>query len=262
VLHNLLSNAVKFTETGEVRMGVRPLGGRRYRLEVKDTGVGFDPKDRARLFDRFAQGDGSATRKFSGAGLGLALVTQCARLMGADFDCASVPGQGAAFGFELELPPAGEAAGPAKAPEPAAPGAGELAARSAPLKVLVVDDNATNRRVLELILSQLGAEALPAENGQEALDAFEADRFDLILMDIQMPVMDGLTATRAIRARERRLGLAATPVIIISANCMPEHVQAGLEAGAQQCLGKPINAMALIDAISHVLEPSRRAAAA
>ena len=116
--------------------------------------------------------------------------------------------------------------------------------------------------MLELILSQLGARTYPAENGQQALKAFEAGRFDLVLMDVQMPVMDGLTATREIRGFERRQGLDPTPVIIVSANCLPEHVQAGLEAGAQRYLCKPINARALTEGIAGVMAaPPGQAAA-
>ncbi len=131
-----------------------------------------------------------------------------------------------------------------------------------PLQVMVVDDNATNRRVLELILGQLGARILSVENGQEAVEAFDQGGFDLILMDVQMPVMDGLTATREIRKREHSASRPTTPVIIVSANCMPEHVKAGLDAGAQQYLGKPVGAQALIDAINSVFSSSGHQAAA
>jgi signal transduction histidine kinase/ActR/RegA family two-component response regulator len=264
VLSSLLSNAVKFTETGVVRVSARALEGEMFRLEVRDTGVGFDPADKARLFDRFAQGDGSATRKFGGAGLGLALVSRSASLMDATLECDSPPGGGAVFTFDVRLPPAraDAAAGSGAGPLPGGRKAGDDAAEEAPLEVLVVDDNATNRRVLELILSQLGATTYTAENGQQAVRAFEAGRFDLVLMDVQMPIMDGLSATREIRSLERRKGLAPTPVIIVSANCMPEHIQAGLEAGAQRYLGKPVTARALAEAIAAVMPSSRKRAAA
>jgi signal transduction histidine kinase/ActR/RegA family two-component response regulator len=265
VLGGLLSNAVKFTDAGEVRVGVRALDADRFRLEVRDTGVGFDPADKARLFDRFAQGDGSVTRRFGGAGLGLALVSQNARLMDATLDCDSGAGAGAVFTFDVRLPPARPDvadASPATGRPSPGQGAADDARQDAPLQVLVVDDNATNRRVLELILSQLGASTHPAENGREALQAFKRGGFDLVLMDVQMPVMDGLSATREIRSFERRHGLRPTPVIIVSANCMPEHIQAGLEAGAQRYLGKPVSGRALAEAIAAVMPSPRGRAAA
>ena len=127
--------------------------------------------------------------------------------------------------------------------------------------MLIVDDNAVNRQVLEMILDQVGAERVSVENGAEAVDAYQHQAFDVVLMDIQMPVMDGLTATRAIRHEEELHGRGRTPVIIVSANCMPEHLEAGRAAGADGHLAKPISVAALLGAISEAGEIRRRAAA-
>ena len=247
VLDALLSNAVKFTDAGEVCVAAAALEEDRFRLEVRDTGPGFDPAEAPRLFERFTQGDSSATRRHGGAGLGLAIARECAVLLDARLEVDSAPGQGAVFRLELPLTPATDSADSRGAPE--APAAGDF-------RALIVDDNATNRRVLELILAQVGASWISVENGRQAVDACRDNRFSVVLMDIQMPVMDGLAATREIRRMEAERGQAMTPVIIVSANCMPEHVSAGAQAGAQEYLTKPVNAHALIAAISNVLEPA------
>ena len=246
VLDALLSNAVKFTEAGEVRLAAAALAEGRFRVEISDTGPGFDPADAPRLFERFTQGDSSATRRHGGTGLGLAIARECAVLLDARLDVDSAPGQGAVFRLELPLAPAARPAEPCRPPE-AEPGE---------FRALIVDDNATNRKVLELILAQVGASWLSVENGREAVDACRDNRFSVVLMDIQMPVMDGLAATREIRRMEAERRQPITPVIIVSANCMPEQVAAGAEAGAQEHLAKPVNVHTLIAAISHVLEPA------
>ncbi len=255
ILGNLLSNAVKFTDEGEVRLMVdRPDdGGDGVRFSVHDTGVGFDEGFKARIFERFQQGDGSNTRRHGGTGLGLAISKQAAALLGGDLDCTSMPGQGAVFTLTLNLPPV-EAAPVAQA---AVAGRDAVSPMSAGedghvLRVLVVDDHPTNRRVVEMILDQVGAERVSVENGQEALEAYLHDRFDIVLMDIQMPVMDGLTATRTIRLHERECARPATPVIILSANAMPEHIEAGKAAGADRHLAKPISASDLLRVIAEV----------
>jgi CheY-like chemotaxis protein len=126
--------------------------------------------------------------------------------------------------------------------------------------VLIVDDNATNRKVLELILDQVGVDWVSVEDGLQAVEATRRQVFTAILMDIQMPVMDGLTATREIRRIEHEAGRVAAPVIIVSASCQPEHVEAGRAAGAQRHLGKPVSAHALIEALNDVLVDETRAA--
>ena len=249
ILINLLSNALKFTEKGRIAVTVAPsVKGDRYFLEVRDTGIGFEPQDAERLFGRFEQADGSITRKYGGTGLGLAICRQLSELMGGSIAAAGQPGRGAVFTVTLPLVEVDSAA------EPLAPASTPEAGDEGPMRVLVVDDNATNRKVAELILQSIGAEVACVENGREAVEAVEAGAFDVVLMDIQMPIMDGLTATRAIRAREAAQGLPATPVVVLSANVMREHLEASAAAGANGHLGKPIRAEALITAVAQAVQ--------
>jgi signal transduction histidine kinase/ActR/RegA family two-component response regulator len=277
ILANLISNAVKFTDRGEVRIIVdRPAPGEAWiRFVVKDTGVGFGAEAKARIFDHFQQADGSSTRRHGGTGLGLAICKQAAELLGGSLDCRSTPGEGSEFILILNLPPAAaapvdETPGWIQAdPEPveeAAVALEPLMQNNATqdegghvLRVLVVDDHPTNRRVVEMILDQVGAERVSVENGKEALEAYVRDHFDVVLMDIQMPVMDGLTATQKIRLVEKEEQRLPTPVIILSANAMPEHIEAGKAAGADRHLAKPISAAELLNVIAEVAGEARAA---
>jgi len=249
VLTNLISNAVKFTSQGFVGLVVqqgqdrdgRPV----LRFTVEDSGIGFDAATRERLFTRFEQADGGITRKFGGSGLGLSICRQLADMMGGDLDCESEPGSGAALILTLPLKPC---AAP-KTQEPADTAA-QHADGARAVRILVADDHPTNRRVIELILAQTPAKIVMAENGAEALEAFRADVFDLVLMDMQMPVMDGLTATQEIRLHEAAMGMARTPIVMLTANAMPEHVAAGRAAGADHHLAKPFNAAELLSLVA------------
>jgi signal transduction histidine kinase/NO-binding membrane sensor protein with MHYT domain/CheY-like chemotaxis protein len=274
ILANLISNAVKFTDRGEVRIAVdRPAHGEGWiRFAVKDTGVGFGPEAKARIFEHFQQGDGSSTRRHGGTGLGLAICKQAAELLGGSLDCRSTLGEGSEFTLILRLPSAAAAPiiAPRTAPEPVAEAALALQPllqdnqaqeeeQDHALRVLVVDDHPTNRRVVEMILDQVGAERVSVENGLEALEAYISDHFDVVLMDIQMPVMDGLTATQKIRLVEKEEHRTPTPVIILSANAMPEHIEAGKAAGANRHLAKPISAAELLNVIAEVAGEARAA---
>jgi signal transduction histidine kinase/ActR/RegA family two-component response regulator len=243
LMNCLVSNAIKFTDEGHVRVDLRRLAADRYEVSVADTGVGFDEARKAKLFEAFSQSDDSATRRHGGAGLGLALARQLAAILGGRLDCHSAPGEGSVFSFEMNLPAA--AGDIAEVAEPAGP--------DDALRVLIVDDNATNRKVLELILGPLGVDWVSVENGEEAVAAAAREDFSAILMDIQMPVMDGLTATREIRRAERATGRPATPIVIVSANGQPEHIQAGRDAGAQLHITKPVAPQTLVDALNVVL---------
>ncbi len=251
ILNNLLSNAVKFTGQGAVRLRVSREADGAHRFEVSDTGIGFDAAAAAKIFQRFEQADGSITRQFGGTGLGLAISRDLAQLMGGELTARSAPGQGSTFSLSLPLQACAEPS-PAKAlneaEEIGVPSAGAEAA----LRILVADDHATNRQVVDLILRAVGAELTMAEDGAQALQAFETARFDLVLMDLQMPVMDGLTAVRHMRRLEAD-GRPRTPILALSANAMPEHVAAAREAGADGHVAKPILADALITAIDAVL---------
>jgi signal transduction histidine kinase/ActR/RegA family two-component response regulator len=273
ILANLLGNALKFTEQGRVDLVVAPgAKGDRCYFEVRDTGIGFDPHDAERLFARFEQADGSFTRKYGGAGLGLAISRQLAELMGGSISAAGQRGRGAVFTLILPLKAVEPDLAVAPEAEPATPANGAVEAvwqdeagpeNERPLRVLVVDDNETNRKVAELILQAIGADVVCVENGREGVDAVEQGEYDLVLMDLQMPVMDGLAAIRAIRAREAAEGLPATPVVVLSANVMHQHIEASTAAGANGHLGKPIRAEALITAVSQAVmgEPLQAAAA-
>ncbi len=260
IVSNLLSNAVKFTEVGGVALDVRVLPGSdaehvSLALSVADTGIGFDADFKQRLFTRFEQADGSITRRYGGSGLGLAVSQSLAELMGGTLDADSAQGVGSTFTLKLELPRAAadaEAAPAARAPLAAAP------------RVLLAEDHPTNRKVVELILSAVDVQLTSVENGAQAVAACEAGDFDVILMDMQMPVMDGLTAIRRIRADEAARGGVRTPIIALTANAMPEHVAATDAAGADGHLSKPVRADALIGAVTAAaageLTLSRRAA--
>jgi len=249
VLNNLVSNALKFTAEGEVRISVQAVEGGRAVFRVSDTGVGFDAEQKGRIFTRFQQADGSITRRYGGTGLGLAISTALVDLMGGALDCESTPGEGAAFWFEIALP----LTAPVVAEPVASADAVDVA--STPLRILLADDHPANRKVVEIMLAATAMEMVAVEDGRQALDAFAEGGFDLVLMDMQMPVMDGLSATRAIRELEADRGLPRTPVIMLTANAMAEHVAAGRAAGADAHLTKPVTLAALFGAIRGALDP-------
>jgi signal transduction histidine kinase/ActR/RegA family two-component response regulator len=259
VLACLLSNAVKFTDQGQVRLNVQALSEGHFAFEVADSGVGFDGARKAQLFETFSQSDDSDTRRHGGAGLGLALANRLTEELGGMLEAHSSPGAGSIFRFEIELAAADDLTTEPSANLTAAHEAGAEPGDD-PFRVLIVDDNPTNRKVLELILEQLGAQWVSVEDGLQAVQAASQQAFTAILMDIQMPVMDGLTATREIRRLEREANRAAAPIIIVSASCQPEHIAAGKAAGAQQHLGKPVSAQALVDALNAVLADEAQAA--
>ena len=250
VLGNLLSNAVKFTERGYVRLAITSSPGR-YRFEITDSGIGFEQEQNARLFDRFYQADGSVTRRFGGSGLGLSICRDLVEAMGGEIGCNGRIGQGATFWVELPLPDAEhdfQKAALEDAPQ-----------TDAALAVLVVDDNPTNRRVAELILTSIGATVTQAEDGAAAFDMARQTRFDIILMDLMMPVMDGLESIRLIRSHEHEQGGPRTPIAVLSANSMPEHVAASLAVGADMHLAKPITAPGLLQALGALVGSGRSA---
>jgi CheY-like chemotaxis protein len=268
ILSNLLSNAVKFTSAGVVRLTVSAepaRGGALLQASVSDSGIGFDAETKDRLFNRFEQADGSITRRFGGTGLGLAISRSLAEAMGGELDADAAPGHGARFTLSVRLQPCARLQ---TSPEPSAPDASadDTALQRTP-RVLVAEDHPTNRRVVELILGAAGVELTCVENGEEAVAASAHEDFDLILMDMQMPVMDGLTAIGLIRGREMREGRTRTPIYSLTANAMAEHGQASLDAGADGHITKPINAGALLAIVSaacagrdrHEAEAPRRA---
>jgi CheY-like chemotaxis protein len=252
VLYNLASNALKFTEQGEIRVtAVRD--GDVLCLEVADTGIGI-PADRlSRLFERFIQADASTTRRFGGTGLGLAICGQLVELMGGVVQAESTVGEGSAFKVRLPLPRVGEAqSGPADKPAAAPLDDGHLE-----LRVLAAEDNSVNRLVLKTLLHQMGIEPVVVENGAEAVAAWERERWDVILMDVQMPVMDGITATGAIREREAAEGLRRSPIIALTANAMAHQVAEYRSAGMDGHVAKPIQVRNLVEALQAVIDAAQ-----
>ena len=247
ILTNLVSNAVKFTSEGFVSLTVGPGPDRQgeptLRFSVEDTGIGFDNGTRERLFSRFEQADGAITRRFGGSGLGLAISRQLAEMMGGDLDCESEPGGGSAFILTIPLrtaeKPAARAAETIRADEDDEP----------PVRVLLADDHPVNRKVVEMVLAQANVELTSVEDGAQAVAARRDGDFDLILMDMQMPVMDGLTATREIRLHEAAMGLNRTAIVMLTANALPEHIASAAAAGADHHLAKPFNAVELLELI-------------
>lgn len=250
ILDHLLGNAVKFTTQGRITVQVRREPDEELlRFTVSDTGIGIQPEDAAKLFEHLRQGDESSTRKHSGMGLGLAITKRLVEMMGGRIGYESTPGNGSTFWFTLVAPAcAAEAMAlpaavqPAGSPDAAAPAAQDLGPESGP-RILLVDDNAVNQRVGELLLNKAGMTVDIAADGAEALAKVQSRSYDAVLMDAQMPVMDGITATRAIR---RLPGMQALPIIALSANCEPAQVTEYLEAGMNDHLVKPIDAPNLL----------------
>jgi CheY-like chemotaxis protein len=245
VLNNLVGNAVKFTAHGTVAVSVTLRGGDLC-FTVRDSGVGFTEDVRARLFARFVQADTSITRRYGGSGLGLAICAALVKLMGGQIDAESQPGEGATFVFSVPMPvcPTGVASAAPALERPTAAGTGGR------LVVLLAEDHPTNQRVVELILNSADIELEIVENGREAVAAFQRRRFDCVLMDMQMPEVDGIQAIREIRALETAKRLPRTPIICVSANALSEHVAASRKAGADSHLAKPFQADALLRALS------------
>ncbi len=248
VVLNFLSNAIKFTREGEVTLLLshEARGDHsRLRLAVRDSGIGIEPELMGSLFSRFTQADASVSRRFGGTGLGLAISKQIVEAMDGWIGVDSTMGEGSTFWFEVDLPVAGELS-PSGEAEPGAT-AGIL---ERPIRALVVEDNAVNRELITVLLSPFDIKIDTANDGAEAVLAVGRQRYDVILMDMQMPVMDGLTATRRIRAMADREA-ARTPIIAMTANVLPEQVARCHEAGMDDHLGKPINLPQLLQTLDH-----------
>jgi CheY-like chemotaxis protein len=249
VVINLVGNSVKFTETGGITLRVEKNteidepGG--LRISVSDTGIGI-PKDKLGLiFEKFSQADASTTRKYGGTGLGLAICTRITEMMGGSIWAESEEGEGSSFIFTPVFKLA-ESAAEVKEDAIAAPAA---AGATGPLKILLVDDAPQNRKLILAYLKKTPHEADTAENGQMAYDMFVAGDYDIVLMDVQMPVMDGYTATRKIREWEAENGAERTPVLALTAHALNEEADKSKDAGCDAHLTKPIKKPALLDAL-------------
>ena len=251
IVLNLVGNAIKFTEKGEivVRVAVDAQDGRRatIRVSVSDTGIGIAPEKQAHIFDAFAQEDTSTTRKYGGTGLGLTISTRLVQLMGGRLWVESEPGRGSTFFFTIELgvdvaEPSGPPAAGATRSDSHSGQPDRAAKRTAVLEVLLVEDNPVNQQLATRLLEKWGHRVTLAADGQQALDALAHKTFDVALMDMQMPVMDGLEATQEIRRREAAQGKARLYIIAMTANAMQGDREVCLDAGMDDYIAKPIKA--------------------
>ena len=258
ILNNLLANAVKFTHSGEVRVlidGEGEGGADGLKVSVTDSGIGVPSDKLPLLFQKFSQVDSSTTRQFGGTGLGLAICRELAQLMGGNVWAESLQGLGSTFFVSVPLR---RVAAGAVAAEPAQ--AHVSGAEISSLRILAAEDNATNQLVLKTVISTFGLDVDIVPDGQRAVEAWANGDYDLILMDIQMPVMDGITATREIRAAEARTGRRRTPIIALSANAMVHQVKEYLNAGMDMHVAKPIQLAKLHQALERVLNEAEAVA--
>ena len=245
VLLNLLNNAVKFTAAGSVTLDVAPSpSGDEITMRVIDTGLGIPADKRDRLFQNFSQVDGSIQRDYGGTGLGLAICRRLVDLMGGTMEVSSEVGVGSTFAVTVRMPAAEPVEG------------GSIALPTGPGRrgrILLIDDSGVNRELAEAVLTAAGHLVTTANDGQSGVDAVAGGGFDLVLMDVQMPGMDGMTATRAIRALESPA--AAVPVVAMTANVLPEQVEAYRGAGMDGHVGKPFDRDVLLATVARMLPP-------
>ncbi len=243
-LLNLLGNAIKFTERGEVELSCQR-EGERVHFRVRDTGIGIVPERQATIFEAFTQADASMSRRFGGTGLGTTIAKQLTELMGGRIWVESTPGIGSTFHVDLPLPISSEAAADSTQTED-----GPL--QLPPLRILVVDDVPQNTELVCVVMGRQGHQLSVAHDGREALARYGEQAFDVVLMDVQMPVMDGLSACRAIRELEARRGSPRTPVIALSASVLDEDRAAALASGMDGFASKPLDLDALSREIARV----------
>jgi CheY-like chemotaxis protein len=234
VLLNLAGNAVKFTESGSVSIGVTQPDETRLKVSVADTGIGISGEQLATLFQRYTQADSSTARRYGGTGLGLAISKTLVELMGGEIGALSTPGAGSTFWFVLPLRAGAptELAAPAPPPAPSSPERPRL---------LLVEDNFVNQRVALYLLAKLGYEVDVAQHGREAIDRLSRTRYRLVLMDCQMPEMDGFETTRLIRDPASRVLDHDVPIIAMTANAFPEDRARSISSGMSDFLSKPVD---------------------
>ena len=249
ILSNLIANAIKFTLEGGVTLALA-YEDKQLVFRVKDTGIGIDPGDALRLFEKFAQADNSTTRKFGGTGLGLAISRELVGLMNGRIWVESAIGKGASFNVAVAL----ERGESSKTEDAVVPAYSLPLDTEAELKVLVAEDNHVNQLVLQSLLGPLNVSLTVTSNGEEAVEAFSKDQFDVVLMDIQMPQMNGIEATRMIRDMERQKGLARTPIIALTANVMRDQLDDYTLAGMDGHIAKPIEVERLYAALGAALD--------
>jgi signal transduction histidine kinase/ActR/RegA family two-component response regulator len=246
ILANLLGNAIKFTHNGDIYITIKKIDGKRLRFQIKDTGIGLSEEQQKKLFKSFSQADGSTTRKYGGTGLGLAISKQLVELMGGKIWALSKEGFGSSFIFEIEL----QETDFIDADEEKTEFDKNILNAN---KILIVEDNLTNRLVLLGLLEDCVKEIDIANNGKEALDLFKSGKYELILMDLQMPVMDGYEATKIIREIDKDI-----PIIALSANAMIEEVEKTKAYGMNEHLAKPIDVEKLFTTLSKYINSNKK----
>jgi signal transduction histidine kinase/ActR/RegA family two-component response regulator len=249
ILFNLISNALKFTEAGHVEVK-SAFTGETLEITVSDTGIGIAPEHLERLFQRFSQADASTTRRFGGTGLGLAICQELTHLLSGRIWAQSRVGEGATFFVSLPL----VRLAPAKAAELPLVAAPIFAAPGRKVRLLCAEDNEVNQMVLRALLEPFEYDLVIVDDGLQALETYKAEAFDLVLLDIQMPVMDGPAAAAAIRLYETQTNRPVIPIIALTANVMADQVQSYLAAGMNQVVPKPLNIDELYGAIQRHLD--------
>ena len=257
VLTNLIGNAIKFTEVGAITVAVQAMPGQAdghsvLRISITDTGIGFDPSRTASLFSPFTQGDGSVTRSFGGTGLGLAITRRLVHLMGGEITANGQPDLGACFTVTLPVESAIFEASDADLAATDEAGEALSPIYLKPISVLLVEDHDINRKLAEIMLQRMGYRYVSACDGLQALDILEKDRFDVVLMDVMMPVMDGITALKLLREREAEQG-HRTRVLMVTAHAMTGDRERFLGAGADGYVSKPMSQAVLQKEIERVL---------
>ena len=265
IIQNLMANAIKFTERGYVHLHLA-FASNQLEVVVRDSGVGIAPDYIGALFERFSQADSSTTRRFGGAGLGLAICWEVTKLLGGEISVNSVLGEGSEFRVRLPLtavaptqPLLVDPATSVPAPLLAAveTGSDEVSDDGpTPIRVLCAEDNAVNQMVLKCLLDQFGFDSAMVENGAEALELWRNNHYDLVILDVQMPVMDGPTAARTIRREEAQKGMRPIPIMALTANVMERQVQDYRAAGMDSVVAKPIRVEVLYAEILALLEPA------
>lgn len=257
VLGNLMSNALKFTETGGITLSAKaealPLGRLHLEFSIADTGRGIAEAQQARLFQPFSQADASIARSHGGTGLGLVVSKQICQQMAGDIRFVSAAGQGSTFTVSLDVPRAEAPKEPAKPSVDTRASSYEAVLSQRRWRILVAEDSRTNQLVIRHFLRPLDLDITFVETGEEAIHHWRQTGFDLILMDVNMPVLDGLSATAVIRTEEQRRGLVPVPVIAVSANAMDHQVAAYLAKGMMAHVAKPFRRTDLIQAMGEAL---------
>lgn len=261
IMHNVISNAVKFTESGSVNVEIDCTHPDRLSLRVQDTGIGMTEAQRAMVFEEFGQADSSIARRFGGTGLGMPIVRRLADMMGGTVTLDTQAGCGTLVTVDLPL---GVTDLPEQPASPVTPGA--ISTEMQGLRVLAADDNRTNRMILGAMMGQMGIAAVLVSDGTEALETYEREVFDVVVLDISMPDLDGVSVMHEIRAREAQRAVAAggrppatlLPIIAFTANAMSHQVASYLKAGFDDCLTKPLQLERLRSALSTLVEERGR----